>query len=490
MEAGRNDPCPCGSGRKFKACHGGPNLSQASGQDAAWSRVRRVLEGYPEMVLRFAGQVYGRDAIHEAWDEFTLWESDEPRFDPGTPHQEVFLPWFFHQWTPDPQDTSVADASLHGRSPISVLLERRGRRLDPALRRYFEGCLDAPFSFHEVLRSDPGRGLRTRDLLTGVEQEVLERSASRTLRAGDTFFGQLVPAEGVTLLEACGPHAIPPREKLHLIDFRERITSGRPLSAEELKDWDIEVRAEYLAYVDHVMNPPAPRLQTTDGEEVVFHRLFFEIDSPRRALDTLKYLAFDETEDDLLGAAELDPDGEVRRVAFAWKVAGNAVHSSWENTVHGNIEIDGRELRAEVNSAERAARLRGILEERLGEGIRHTRTEIESLEDAMARNRASPGASGTPEGPSMADIPHEVLDRIREMTAAHYESWPSEEIPALGGLTPLEAVTDRVGREKVEALITSMELNGSELDPPVDEGVFARLRDRLGLARSSRSEDE
>jgi uncharacterized protein YecA (UPF0149 family) len=24
--AGRNDPCPCGSGRKFKRCHGDPRM--------------------------------------------------------------------------------------------------------------------------------------------------------------------------------------------------------------------------------------------------------------------------------------------------------------------------------------------------------------------------------------------------------------------------------------------------------------------------------
>ena len=24
-KVGRNDPCPCGSGKKFKQCHGGPN---------------------------------------------------------------------------------------------------------------------------------------------------------------------------------------------------------------------------------------------------------------------------------------------------------------------------------------------------------------------------------------------------------------------------------------------------------------------------------
>jgi hypothetical protein len=435
------------------------------------------------MMLRFVGQVYGPDAIDEAWFEFTLWESDGPQFDPATPHLEVFLPWFYHQWAPDPADTSIEDPSLRGRSPTSVLLERRGGRLDPVLRRYLEGCLDAPFSFHEVLRCDPGRAFRTRELFTGIELEVQERSASRTLQPGDTFFGQLVSSEGITLLEACGRHAIPHREKLDLIDLREHVTGGRPFSSETLKDWDIEIRDAYLTLVDHLMYPPAPSLQNTDGEDVVFHSLSFEIDSPRRAFDALKHLALDVPEDDLLEEAELDSDGEVRRVVFAWTVAGNAMHPSWENTVHGHIEIDGQELRSEVNSAERAAKLRGILEERLGDDIRHEHTEIESGEDAMSRGRAPSPASAASERPSWPDEP-EVLDRIRELTTSHYESWVTEEIPALGGLTPLEAVRDRIGREKVEALITGMERSASRGDTPVDEGVLPRMRERLDLVRN------
>jgi uncharacterized protein YecA (UPF0149 family) len=27
---GRNDPCPCGSGKKYKKCHGGPDAEQTS----------------------------------------------------------------------------------------------------------------------------------------------------------------------------------------------------------------------------------------------------------------------------------------------------------------------------------------------------------------------------------------------------------------------------------------------------------------------------
>jgi hypothetical protein len=38
----------------------------------------------------------------------------------------------------------------------------------------------------------------------------------------------------------------------------------------------------------------------------------------------------------------------------------------------------------------------------------------------------------------------------------------------------------------VEALITDMERHGSETAPPVDEGVIATIRERLGLDRIPR----
>lgn len=65
---------------------------------------------------------------------------------------------------------------------------------------------------------------------------------------------------------------------------------------------------------------------------------------------------------------------------------------------------------------------------------------------------------------------------------AHYESWVSEEIPALDGMTPLEAVQDRAGREKVEALISQIERDGRRMQPPLDQAVLQGLRGRLGLS--------
>ena len=479
MSVQRNDPCPCGSGRKYKHCHGKAAPSPPSSAEGAWRRLRAVLDGFPTTMLRFVRDVYGDAALDEAWDEFNLWEEDQQGFDPDSPHLQLFMPWFFHRWTPDPEETRVADATLHDRAPTSVLLERKGRRLDPLLRRYLEACVATPFGFHEIVGVEPGNGFRARDVLTGDERQVMERSASQSMQLGDILFGQLVTSEGITLMEACSAHVLPPHDKIELIDLRERIAAHGSISSDTLDDWDIELREVYLDRMEALRNPPIPRLQNTDGEPTAFHRLSFEIPSAQAAFDALNYLAFDETEADLLESAQMDADGRVRRVSFAWKVAGNPVHRSWENTVLGHIEIDGDRLVADVNSAERAARLKEIVESRCP-GARHTGTDVQTLEEALAQSAGDEEPPGDAEATSLAQNP-EVLERIRAMTAEHYEDWIRQEIPALGGLSPMDAVRDKGGREKVEALITQFERDGRRMSPPLDESVTRRMRQRLGL---------
>ena len=481
VEPGRNQPCPCGSGKKFKQCHGKPGGSTASPQERAWQQLRRALDGFPARMLRFVGQTYGPGAVHEAWAEFLLWPEDDPAFDPDTPHMPVFMPWFFHRWAPDPHETSVQDESVHGRSPSSMMLERRARRLDPRLRRYLEACVETPFSFHEILRCDPGVGFRTRDVFVGTEHEVLERTASRSFQVGDSFFGQVVTSDGVTLMEASGRYVIPPREKIEIIDLREQMKEGvSPPTPETLGDWDLELREAYLDITDMIVHRPSPLLQNTDGEDIEFHRLSFEIGSAQEAFAALKHLSFGETEGELLESAELDEEGRVHRVFLAWTVPGNRAHAGWDNTVLGEIEIDGTRLVANFNSAERAARFREVVEECLGEDARYEGAEVQSLEEAMREQPATDAPPERGEGPDLSESP-EVRERIREMMHAHYERWLDEEIPALGGLSPLKAVQNPAGREKVEALIDDIERTGRRMEPPLDDDVIRSLRERLGL---------
>ena len=74
----------------------------------------------------------------------------------------------------------------------------------------------------------------------------------------------------------------------------------------------------------------------------------------------------------------------------------------------------------------------------------------------------------------------EVLEAMREFRERRWEAWIDEEIPALDGLTPREAVRDADGREKVEALLTQFE-RYEERGEDGDAYDFDRLRRMLGL---------
>ncbi|MGA7455634.1 MAG: SEC-C metal-binding domain-containing protein, partial [Rhodoplanes sp.] len=60
MKPGRNDPCPCGSGKKYKhCCLNTGSVPAAAPADLTWRRLRALLDGYPTEMLRFIKEAYG-----------------------------------------------------------------------------------------------------------------------------------------------------------------------------------------------------------------------------------------------------------------------------------------------------------------------------------------------------------------------------------------------------------------------------------------------
>ncbi|MBA3508069.1 MAG: SEC-C domain-containing protein [Betaproteobacteria bacterium] len=73
MNVGRNETCPCGSGKKYKhCCLIGAAASEDNGLELRWQRQKRVTESLTIDLLRFAVNEFGREALQEAWTEFTL----------------------------------------------------------------------------------------------------------------------------------------------------------------------------------------------------------------------------------------------------------------------------------------------------------------------------------------------------------------------------------------------------------------------------------
>jgi hypothetical protein len=199
---------------------------------------------------------------------------------------------------------------------------------------------------------------------------------------------------------------------------------------------------------------------------------------------SVKHLALDESDEDLLADATRDSEGRLTGMRFSWKKRGDKKHAGWDNTVLGWIEIDGTRLIAEVNSEARADAIRKKIETALGAVIRYRASEIQSLEQMFADERADGSARGgaaSEESERFAELP-EVREKISEMMAAHWEHWVSQPLPILGNRTPMDAVKDPDGREIVESLVLQGERLGRSPNLQTDGNVFRRLRGRLGLA--------
>ena len=133
MKLGRNDLCHCGSGKKYKhCCMVTGTIGTNASADLVWRKLRGLLEGYGQRMLRFIDHAYGPSALDEAWEEFVVGHDIE--FDEKSPTLQLFMPWFFHFWSPD-VDTEVEDEALQGVSPTAAYLAKHGSQLDPLLPR-------------------------------------------------------------------------------------------------------------------------------------------------------------------------------------------------------------------------------------------------------------------------------------------------------------------------------------------------------------------
>lgn len=480
MSPGRNDSCPCGSGRKYKqCCLRAEGAAVGSPEALLRRRVRAVIEDLSAQLLRFAHRQFGPQILDEAWADFA---GTDDAFDPETPHLPVFMPWFYYDWSPDPHATAFSELAARSATIAGEYLAHRRRYLDPLLVRYLEACAIAAFSFHEVVRVEAGRGFDLRDILLNRETFVVEHSASRMARPGDIVFAQIVVIDELAMLDGCGSIVIQPGNKPGIIDLRKRIRArGDLFGTSLLREWSFELIELYLDIAERTLDPSPRQLQNTDGEPLEPHTLVFrvgDVDATLAALNAAQ----------LAGGEAIRPDEQQRTAAgtlieasWIWQRAGNAMHASWDNTTLGRITVTpNMTLKIEVNSAGRAARGRSIVERVLAGNAEHRATRIESVESMLAAAKKRPAPRMDEDHARLMQQP-EVREHLQAMLLQHYTGWLESKLPALGQRTPREAVNDRDGREAVAALIAQLERDGARHVPPLDAAIPTMLRRELGL---------
>ncbi len=492
MQAGRNDPCPCGSGKKFKKCCLEEKIETGS---MLWRQLGLIHDDFAKRLTEYGTKVFGPFAIEEAWDEFWVWENKDAFSLDDRVQIQLFMPFFLYNWEPD-TDTETFDSAPENTSIAADYLKQRGGYLTVLERRFLEESIQTPFSFHDVLEVKPGQGFVLKDIFLGTEVEVTERLGSKNAQVGDIVYGKVIQIDSVGMLCGTGWVMIPPAHKQIFLELRKELREdckslGVELTKKLLGEHDLELREIFLDFQEALLSPP--KLCNTDGEEFSFHQITYVIDSTPLAFDStplafdkLKELSLFETEEEMLSEAERDPDGKLTKVTIVWHKRGNAQHASWDNTVMGRLMIHGQILTIEVNSEKRAKRIRKEVEKRLKGHATYKNTVLQSPESMMREKEANRDpmqeTKRNQEQEEMMSHP-EIQAQLKKMTEKHWETWFQKKIPALGGKTPLQAAKDPDGREMLEALLIDYERSDAR-STQLFKPDFSQMRKRLGLKAS------
>jgi hypothetical protein len=483
QKTGRNDPCPCGSGKKYKQCC----LKDAvTSEVSPWSQQRDASGWLVQQMLNFARQRFAKDLL-AAWSDFNQDDSPVPiEEDPA--EGQIFVPYLLFDWDPEPR--SPRRPPVAGVVAQSYLL-KMGSRLSELERLILEQAMTQPLSFYEVVRCDPGEGMVLRDVLIGGEVEVMERTASRVMRPGDLGYGQICELPEVTTLGRLAPLCIPPSRKAPLVRLREKLRKkiakqNRGLTAADLIRYRDDIRTVYLDVRDAMRTPP--RLTNTDGDPLVLHTLTFRTGSAHAAFEALAPLARGFSKKELLQAAKFDRDGTLLSVEIPWQKQGNRIHKDWESTLLGHIQISGRSLVVEVNSEKRAAKVRQEIERRMGILVVHQKTLTQTPNASWKKSKpgTTAGESAANAGPETHTPEPAFTEQMREEFQREVENWIFQKIPALGGRTPLEAIEDPDGKEIVDSLLLGWERQNETIaDALAFRPDINAIRRLLKLAQTS-----
>lgn len=406
--AGRNDPCPCGSGRKSKRCCDGRFTASLKVRSSLMMERLALYAAHadrrPILLLLAAASLRGDQSDGDTGHGGDL----EDRAD------DLFL---------------VDLANFEGGLTLDYLAER-GELLADDERDLLERALEEPRQLWKITAVDEGVSMDLHDPGSGRTVTIQERSGSRGRKPGEHLLARVV---------ACADTWVMLGTPL-ILDAAHR-RGARALLAEE------PGVLEWAAWYGALLAPP--QLHNREGEPLVLCRSELAPGRPEAVAPVL---------DELLDAAG---DGVVW-YEHVELVPGDVV-------IRGTVSLDGDLVVVETNSHVRHQRLLDQLTAALdAEVLTDERQDPRDARAALHEHRATD-----------PDMPPEAAAALEDYMIDYERAWVDRSLPALGGLTPRQAVDDPRHRPDLDDLL-------EEIADRAAPGLMSptRIRELLGLAPS------
>lgn len=223
---GRNDPCWCGSGKKYKKCHLDSDAAQALKEPEEETPLMQHSAEEAELrgrVIDFATGTLRKRGMEESLRMFL--GSEPPEGVDNDSYSREAMDWMIHDYVPE----------RLGHTLIEEFLLQAPGGLSADERKLVEGWTRARFSIFEVREVRAGKGVAVSDVLAGGEFFVDDVNGSRWALVGDHVLAR-IEQFGVKYIFTAVVLSIPPAGVARLTDW------ARAAQARSGLDWDVFLR--------------------------------------------------------------------------------------------------------------------------------------------------------------------------------------------------------------------------------------------------------
>jgi hypothetical protein len=467
---GRNERCPCGSGRKFKVCCAQGRVPPLS------ARTELIL---PRLSL-FAHRPSFR--AHLLGIATSACDPDDP--DLLSSMAEMV------------RDPLVIDIAIWEGGGAEAYLAQRGELLPADERQLIEELIEEGRRLWEVIAVDPGTDMTLRDTASGDHVTVTEHLGSLERESGELLVARVARLEDQNQLVGT-PMSIP----LRLRDSALRLVDSAP-DADQLAIWYGQAIA--FPTVVNADQDPIVMCHAEVTTAMALPALHTVLDPVLQRMDEGEWCEYDSSDladgtdrGDIEGppgranAEEIDALNEAfDAIDEAFGSAGprpaievgdeeedrDEDDEDWidQGILRGTVAFESDRIEVDANSVARMERLLATIATAVpdAEVVVDERTDLRHLLAQRGRIDLPHTEGEVP--PAEAEA---ILDRIIRRKEA---AWVEESIPALGGLTPRQALDDPTRREDLLALLRELD-RSSPIGGGGQSFDAGRLRSLLGL---------
>lgn len=391
-ELGRNQPCWCGSGRKYKVCHSRRERFPLA-ERAAW-------------LYQKAGHYLEEGPLRSAVLEVAM-ERARHREEPDALLGALL-------------DPLVGDALLFEGGKFAEFLAVRGALLPDDERLLAEQWLLVERSVYEVEDVRPGIGLTVRDVRTGDVHSVRELTASRQLKPGQLVCARVVPAD----------------DTMRFFGGVEPVTLGQRDELVALLD-DEPHPVELVGFLSRRFAPAS--LQNTEGDPLVICEATLDCADPTALAAAL---------DDTYERVEYEPGAPASSSSSQWH---EYVTTQGMQRIRATLTLADDRLQVSTNSEARMDRVLGVVRG-LGLGVTlddETRQPTRDTRELARLPRPDGPSAAAVLDPAEPEVAAVMAQFIRD----YERNWLDQELPALAGRTPRQAAADPTRRGDLARLL-------------------------------------